>query len=218
MFEGFSPETIDFLWGIRMNNNREWFTEHKKDYVTKLYEPMKALGNELFQPFAKQPGNILKVSRIYRDARMRYPVPYKESLWLSIRRPSEDWTQEPCLFFDIRPEGVSYGFGLWQPKVTMLEALHRDWAADPQRFLQLLADTQASAGIPVTAGRVYKRPKEAPTPQLAPYYAWRGDIHCVKEEPVEAQLFGPELKERVAAFFHCLTPLYQYFNRFEGSL
>ena len=29
MFEGFSPETFDFLWGIRMNNNRDWFMEHK---------------------------------------------------------------------------------------------------------------------------------------------------------------------------------------------
>ena len=28
MFEGFSPETVDFLWGIRMNNNRDWFLEH----------------------------------------------------------------------------------------------------------------------------------------------------------------------------------------------
>ena len=28
MFEGFYPETIDFLWGIRMNNNRDWFTAH----------------------------------------------------------------------------------------------------------------------------------------------------------------------------------------------
>ena len=27
-FQGFSPETIDFLWGIRMNNNRDWFLEH----------------------------------------------------------------------------------------------------------------------------------------------------------------------------------------------
>ena len=33
MFEGFSPETIDFLWGIRMNNNREWFQANKKTYV-----------------------------------------------------------------------------------------------------------------------------------------------------------------------------------------
>ena len=39
MFEGFSPETVDFLWGIRLNNNREWFTENKKNYVNYLYEP-----------------------------------------------------------------------------------------------------------------------------------------------------------------------------------
>ncbi len=25
MFHGFSPETMDFLWGIRMNNERDWF-------------------------------------------------------------------------------------------------------------------------------------------------------------------------------------------------
>ena len=29
MFTGFTPETIDFLWGIRMNNNKDWFTANK---------------------------------------------------------------------------------------------------------------------------------------------------------------------------------------------
>ena len=43
MFQGFSPETIDFLWGIRFNNNRDWFTLHKQEYQATLYEPMKAL-------------------------------------------------------------------------------------------------------------------------------------------------------------------------------
>ena len=33
MFQGFSPETIDFLWGIRMNNNRDWFMPNKKMYT-----------------------------------------------------------------------------------------------------------------------------------------------------------------------------------------
>ena len=51
MFNGFTPEAIDFLWGIRMNNNREWFLEHKKDYVNHLYEPMKDLGKDLFASF-----------------------------------------------------------------------------------------------------------------------------------------------------------------------
>ena len=82
MFTGFSPETVDFLWGIRMNNNRDWFTANKKQYTDYLYQPMKELGKELFQPFLDRPGNILKVSRIYRDARMHPPEPYKESLWI----------------------------------------------------------------------------------------------------------------------------------------
>ena len=89
MFTGFTPETIDFLWGIRMNNNREWFLEHKKQYVDTLYQPMKELGQELFQPFLERSGDILKVSRIYRDARLHHPEPYKESLWICIRRDLE---------------------------------------------------------------------------------------------------------------------------------
>lgn len=69
-FEGFSPETIDFLWGIRFNNNREWFAEHKSQYQQTLYEPMKALAKELEPDFASVPGLRLHISRIYRDMRM----------------------------------------------------------------------------------------------------------------------------------------------------
>ena len=64
MFEGYSPETVDFLWGIRMNNNREWFLANKGNYVKYLYEPTKALGAEVFQPFLDKSGSLLKVSRI----------------------------------------------------------------------------------------------------------------------------------------------------------
>ena len=142
MFEGFSPETVDFLWGIRMNNNRDWFLEHKKDYVNYLYEPMKALGKELFEPFLERPGNLLKVSRIYRDARLHHPLPYKESLWICIRRDVDWWAQHPCLYFEIRPEGVTYGFVLWQPTTAMLEQFRQTIAARPEEFLRLIRDTE----------------------------------------------------------------------------
>ena len=57
-FEGYTPETVDFLWGIRMNNNREWFLSHKKDYVKHLYEPTKALGAHIFEPFYRVDKNF----------------------------------------------------------------------------------------------------------------------------------------------------------------
>lgn len=213
MFEGFSPETFDFLWGIRMNNDREWFTEHKQDYINTLYQPMKALGNDLFRLVADKPGNLLKVSRIYRDARLHHPQPYKESLWICIRRDVEWWAENPCLFFEIRPEGVSYGFLLWQPRPAAMQALRADWAAHPGKILRLLSQTQAQTGIPVTAD-LYKKPKPAPCKELESLYAWRGHIRCIAEEAVSPALFGRELGQRAADFLQKAMPLYEYFNRF----
>lgn len=214
MFEGFTPETVDFLWGIRMNNNREWFTEHKKDYVNHLYEPMKALGQDLFGPFAEKPGNLLKVSRIYRDARLHHPLPYKESLWICIRQDVPWWGENPCLYFEVYPEGVSYGFCLWQPKVSTLEDFRRELANKPDEFLNLIESTQKATGMSISAN-LYKRPKEAPIPELAPYYAWKSNISCVVEEPVTENMFGPELGRRAGKFLEKLIPLYDYFNRFK---
>ena len=213
MFEGFSPETVDFLWGIRMNNNREWFLEHKKDYVNYLYEPMKALGKDLFTPFLERPGNLLKVSRIYRDARMHHPVPYKESLWICIRQDVEWWAQHPCLYFEIRPEGVTYGFVLWQPTTAMMEAFRREIAARPEEFTKLIRSTEKATGVAVTAD-LYKRPKPAPNEALVPYFAWRNNISCAITEEVGPAMFGPELGKRAEEFLEKLIPLYEYFCRF----
>ena len=213
MFQGFSPETIDFLWGIRMNNNKEWFTEHKKDYVNHLYEPMKALGKDLFRPFLEKPGNLLKVSRIYRDARMHHDTPYKESLWICIRRDVEWWAENPCLFFEICPEGVSYGLIWWHPKPSAMESFRKGIAENPKPFLDLIKKTEKATGLPVFAEQ-YKRPKAAPTEELAPYYGWKGKIACVVDEPITEAVFGPDLGARAEAFLTKLIPLYEYLCQF----
>lgn len=213
MFTGFTPETIDFLWGIRMNNNRDWFQPHKQQYVDTLYEPMKALGKDLFQPFMEMPGNIVKVSRIYRDARLHHPDPYKESLWICIRRDvGEWWAETPCLFFEIRPEGVSYGFSLWRPKVSTMVDFRNQITERPGEFLELIRSTQEAAGMPVTA-ECYKRPKPAPMPELEPFFAWKADISCVRYEAVSDDIFGPALGERADILFRQLIPIYEYFNQ-----
>ena len=79
MFQGFCPETMDFLWGLRLNNNRPWFMEHKQEYQKYLYEPMKLLAQDVFAQFQDVPSMDYKQSRIYKDARMHPATPYKES-------------------------------------------------------------------------------------------------------------------------------------------
>ena len=174
MFNGFSPETFDFLWGIRMNNNRDWFLANKPLYVERLYEPMKALGKELFEPFLQKPGNLLKVSRTYRD----------------------------------------YGFFIWKPRTATLEAFRQDITVRSEEFLKLIADTEASTGVPITAD-CYKRPKPTDQPDLERFFAWRGAIGCTIDEEPGENLFTPELAQRVRSFFEKLIPLYDYFNQFK---
>ncbi len=215
MFQGFTPETFDFLWGIRMNNNRDWFMQHKQQYIDTLYEPMKALGRELFEPFVEKPGNLLKVSRIYRDARLHHPDPYKESLWICIRQDVDWWAENPCLYFEVSPEGASYGFVNWKPKVSTLEDFRRDISARPEPFLELMAQTEAAAGMPITAD-LYKRPKQTQDPRLAPYFAWKGNIACCKETAPGDTLFTPGLAQEVRGFFEALIPFYDYWNHFKA--
>ena len=214
MFTGFTPETLDFLWGVRMNNNRDWFQEHKKQYTDTLYEPMKALGKELFQPFLDSPGNICKVSRIYRDMRMHPPEPYKDSLWICIRQDVDWWGENPCLYFEINPEGVDYGFFIWKPRTAALEAFRRHITAYPDEFLNLIKTTEEAVGQKVYAD-CYKRPKVTDNPDLMPFFAWKDKIGCTRHIDPGEGMFGPGLKEEVADFFAKLTPLYDFFNRFK---
>ena len=214
MFTGFTPETIDFLWGIRMNNNREWFNANKKQYTDNLYHPMKELGQELFEPFLDKPGNLLKVSRIYRDARMHPPTPYKESLWICIRQDVEWWAENPCLYFEINPDEVHYGFFIWKMRTSAMEDFRKHITAYPDEFLELVKTTEEAVGQPITA-ELYKRPKSTDNPDLERFFAWKGQIACTRSIAPGPDMFGPELKNEVANFFEKLTPLYEYFNRFK---
>ena len=46
MFQGYSQETVDFMWGIRFNNERGWFLAHKDDYQQHLLAPTRELGQD----------------------------------------------------------------------------------------------------------------------------------------------------------------------------
>ena len=109
MFQGFDPRVVDFLWGIRFNNEKPWFEEHKQEYLDYLYNPMKELTRQVYGALEKECeelGLASKVSRIYRDARRLHGRgPYKDNLWLAIERPHDIFTAEPTFWFELTPEG-----------------------------------------------------------------------------------------------------------------
>ena len=142
MFTGFTGETVDFMWGIRFNNERSWFEAHKEQYKEQFYGPMQALSQEVYSRFDSahpELGLIRKVTRIYRDARRLHGRgPYKDRLWCSMERPSEDWTGDPVFWFELEPEGYSYGMGFYcAPPLTMAKFRTR-LDRDPKPFEALI--------------------------------------------------------------------------------
>jgi hypothetical protein len=95
-----------------------------------------------------------------------------------------------------------------------MEDFRRHSSAKPEEFLSMIASVEEATGQKITAD-CYKRPKPCDNPELLPYFAWKGQIGCVRHEDFSDAAFGPELKDRVMDFFDKLIPLYDYFNRFK---
>ena len=214
MFEGFSPATIDFLWGIRFNNNRDWFQAHKSEYQTYLYQPMQALADEVKERFTLE-NTVLKTARIYRDVRYSGGIPYKEHLWFCIRQDNVFWSEHPSLYFQIEPEGGSLGFVHYAPKAALMN-LHRKRLLEHPGEFAAIAEPLQKLGYEDKSTR-YKRPKPGESAEAKPWYQMK-NCYFGKEIPVGEELFSQELPEYLAACFRELTPLYQYFRALEAEL
>lgn len=213
MFQGFNDQTIDFLWGIRFNNERSWFLEHKEMFQTNLQQPMKDLSSELYdylQEKLPNQGLMCKVSRIYRDARRLHGRgPYKDHLWLSIERPNEDKCNEPCFWFELSPDGYSYGCGLFGARPATMLALRQDGEQRP-KTLEKLTKALNKQDRFTLQGQEYKRPKPAPSDLLTPWYA-KKTMAISYDAPLEDALFSRDLVEQMKADMDFLIPYYQYF-------
>jgi len=212
-FEGFSQQTFDFIWNLRLNNERLWFEAHKDEYLKYFAGPMKALGNDVFERIMSdfEGRNFLfKVSRIYKDARrVRGGDPYRTNLWFSIEAPSEEWTSTPVFWFELAPENWSYGLGYYSARPETMAKLRVRIDRDPNAFEKIVAPLARQSEF-IMDGPEYKRKKEAPTPKTAPWYN-RKSFSLIHEQPNGEELFSPQLTDRLVAGYTFLMPFYDYF-------
>ena len=212
MFTGFNQDTIDFLWGVRFNNERPWFEANKQRYLDNVLAPTRALGEELYDYMAEKYPELwlnLKVSRIYRDARRLFGRgPYKDHLWFSLRHDNDAWPCRPEFFFEVNPDGCSYGMGFWNATPQVMEKFRRQLIGQPEGFEALAKAYAAQQDFPLW-GEEYKRDKGAPSPLVAPWFN-RKRIALWKDIPYDV-VFSHDLVEQMKAGYDFLVPYYRYF-------
>ena len=220
MFQGFTDETVDFMWGIRFNNEKPWFEAHKQTYLDSFYHPMRDLADEVYDHLTAElpeAGLTVKVSRIYRDARRLHGRgPYKDHLWLSVQRPADAWAPEPCFWFELGPESWGYGMGCYQVMPVTMAKLRARMETDPGKMESLTRRLNRQKEF-ILDGEEYKRPKErAPSKLLEPWYRKR-NYSISHDEKLTDELFSRELVPRLLAGYTFLVPYYRYFVTLDGD-
>ena len=220
MFTGFTDATVDFMWGIRFNNERSWFEAHKETYLKEFYQPMRELGEELYEFVREQRpdyGLICKVSRIYRDARRLHGRgPYKESLWFTIEQPGEAWTDRPSFWFELMPDSWSYGMGYWVSKPVTMAKLRARIDRDPATMEELTRRLNGQAEFTLDTTDYKKLRSPAPSEILEPWY--RAKYFAIgHHEKLTEELFSRDIVERLKKGYTFLLPYYDYFVTLDGD-
>jgi uncharacterized protein (TIGR02453 family) len=222
MFEGFSQRTIDFMWNLRLNIEKQWFEAHKDEYLREFLNPMKALGQEVYGRVTSDfegYGFIHKVSRIYKDARrVKDGNFYRDNLWFSVEKPyAEEMESSGVLtfWFDLNPEGWSYGLGYYAAKAATMEKLRKTIDENPKKFEKLI-DLLNSQDEFKLEGDEYARQKQAPTAKTQAWYN-KKSFSLIHYGEIGDDLFRREFADRLVSGYEFLMPFYDYFAAAERS-
>ena len=161
---------------------------------------------------------MVKVSRIYRDARRLHGNgPYKDHLWFCIRTGDQDWTGRPTFWFEIAPDYYSYGLGFWSPKASLMAHYRKRMDAHPEEMEKLVREF-AGQEVFTLDGPVYARSKGQVSELLQPWYNRKSITLRHDCSPLDERIFSPELADDVIKGFGLLTPFYRYFAELCRSL
>ena len=210
MFQGFSQEALDFLLGIRLNNSKEWFEPRKTIYTEKIYEPMKALAEELFLPFQDTEGMMYKAGRIYRDANFPPYLHYRDTMWIYVRYDAWYWNKTPTLFFELSPEGAEYGFRIEKPEASVMERFRSQLSEEHEPFINMVNEAVEKFGLAI-GGEEYKRKKSCNVPEAEQFFLKKG-LSLSKKVGAGDVLFSHKIAEEAVEVFEGLREINDYFH------
>lgn len=213
-FHGFSPETVKFLRDLRSNNEKAWFEANRGIYHCALMQPMTELASELgefmnkaIDPFLITAPPTKIVSRIHRDTRFsKDKSPYKTTMWLTFKRPSEVWQSDPAFFFELGPESYRYGMGFFSAAKDTMDRW-RAWIDEkPQELVEAMSATEGSPFV--VEGDVYKKPMGLHHSEAVQSWYGRKNLYFVCDCVLNERLYRRELFEDLRGGFGLLAPLY----------
>ena len=213
----FTQKTLEFLAENRRRNSREWFHEHHSEYRAFVMEPLIRLVDYLApqalaidEKIVALPRVDKTICRIWRDTRYSHDKSlYRENMWIIFRRFRMHEPGWPGLYFELSPEGFSYGCGFYRAVPGFMEVV---------REMILQGDPLAANALKAFEGQTLfelhgeqmKRPRFSDQPQNLRNWLNRRNLSVTAESADLSLLFSPSLAEQVRQGYEKLAPIYAF--------
>jgi uncharacterized protein (TIGR02453 family) len=214
-FAGFSEETFRFFEGLKENNYKPWFDEHKLIYEEEVLRPLKAFALALSPTmYIIDPQMNLDpkriVSRIYRDVRFSPDKrPYKTNMWITFQRIVSQWENFPGFFIEIGSEGYQYGMGLFLARKKIMDSYRSKVEYEQEHFKAITKDLTGKHGFRVE-GETYKRPLVNDLPDYFQPWVQRKTIYLLKQHPIGKELFDEGFASLIAQELSLMHAFYDF--------
>jgi uncharacterized protein (TIGR02453 family) len=214
----FSPKALAFLRALKRNNDREWFKARKEQYETLLRAPLveivERLGDD-FQSFAPNLVAAPKASiyRIYRDTRFsENKTPLKTHVAAVFPCRGLGRHQGAGLYFEVSPEGVWAGGGMYAPETSQIHAEREHIAANIKRLRAIVEGPGFKRHVGRLEGERLQRvprgfPKDHPAAEFLKYRQFLAG----KEFPASFS-YSPRFYPGLLNVFRHLAPLIAFLN------
>ena len=217
MFQGFGKEMIPFFLDLRFHNDKSFMDANRERYLRDVRQPfydfIGAMGpgmQQIAEDMEVRPNKCL--SRINRDTRFsRGKSPYRDHLWVAFRQSGMPNDGTPFYWFEVSPEQVSWGVGIWGESRAIMDAMRRRIAAHPEDYMRLLLLLKKRNFC--LAGQEWKKmkPPDGLPEALAPWYL-KKQVYAERMDTQLAWIHSPDITERVMDDYTALAPLYWAFR------
>jgi uncharacterized protein (TIGR02453 family) len=136
------PQFFEFINELKLNNNREWFSDHKNRFKSLEKKFKTEVENLLLKMQQHDDIESSKVFRIYRDVRFsKNKQPYKTHFSAAFVR------RKPQLrggyYLHLEPDNKSFlGVGFWDPNAEDLLRIRKELEMDAEEFKAVINQTE----------------------------------------------------------------------------
>jgi uncharacterized protein (TIGR02453 family) len=211
-FTGFPKETVDFLKKLKLNNNREWFNNHKQEYHDFYIEPAKsfvvALGESLQKNISEEIKYDLRLNgsgsimRIYRDVRFeKDKTPYNTRLRTVFWEGPGKKMQRPGFFIGFDASGGKIYGGIHRFEKLTLENFREFVVSKKGEEIEQVIDSLRNMDYTVAVEHYKRTPRGYDSSHPRAKYLLFNGLHAISPH-IEAEIFNsPQIVEECTT--HC---------------